>query len=581
MFCGDRMTASVTAFDRYNSAVGPFTLDLTIDPHNEAPVVTNLDTTVSYREKPGSGYTVLDLATVDSTVFDSLNIHMWSDSPAGMELYRLSGTKLQTKLNPKYVREDIRSVTLKFLLDDGFCTSPTYSLTVEVEDFNERPRIYTTEPFLEAYEGEINVPHNIEIIDEEQAGGFTYALSRSNDVFDIDVTSGNITTKPGVSVDLDSQIDRHPRLGGNVPAGDEANVLLRVYDANDNPPYFAQATYSMAADECSVPGSILGQVEGKDDDSVYNQNNFFYFGGGGTGFVVMTTGEVPCIAQATSTTPPTVVTTARRDPKTEEGVYMMAVLCATLGVTWVALTAILVLRACCCPVYHAKSAGSHLVRSEKSNADPEKAANSDAKSDSTSCQPSRRVSFEVPPETQMEEKTQKEGTEFPFSPLFRNRKQSNPFVVWKRRVMAYYRKHVQNTKDNTEAQPKIDFPNGFDPSKRKSTLPDVETISMTLEERDGTHLLPAERNGKVRASLTTPTSKANTNGRLGGIQYIGIDRRGSNVSANVKQNMISIKHVGTERRAPMWFNVVLPSHDGGATGASGRAMVYQSSGSRF
>ena len=36
----------------------------------------------------------------------------------------------------------------------------------------------------------------------------------------------------------------------------------------------------------------IGQLEGKDDDSDYNQNNFFYFGGGGNDFTVMATGDV-------------------------------------------------------------------------------------------------------------------------------------------------------------------------------------------------------------------------------------------------------------------------------------------------
>ncbi|KAK3768229.1 hypothetical protein RRG08_031023 [Elysia crispata] len=98
MFCGDRFTASITASDGYNSPIGPFTLGLTLDPHNEAPTVTNLDTTLSYREKPGVGYTVLELATADTTVFDTLNIHMWADSSAGMELYKLSGESGFTKM---------------------------------------------------------------------------------------------------------------------------------------------------------------------------------------------------------------------------------------------------------------------------------------------------------------------------------------------------------------------------------------------------------------------------------------------------------------------------------------------------
>ena len=39
---------------------------------------------------------------------------------------------------------------------------------------------------------------------------------------------------------------------------DEANVLVRVYDINDHPPYFTQSTFFLAAQECMEPGSITG-----------------------------------------------------------------------------------------------------------------------------------------------------------------------------------------------------------------------------------------------------------------------------------------------------------------------------------
>ncbi|KAK3768231.1 hypothetical protein RRG08_031025 [Elysia crispata] len=497
------------------------------------------------------------------------------------------GTKIQTKLNPKYVREDIRSVTLYFLLDDGFCTSPTYSLTVEVEDFNERPRVYTTEPFLEAYEGEIDIPHNIEIIDEEQADGFTYALSRPNDVFDVDSTTGNIVTKPGVSVDLDNQSTLYEDFTVSVYAydqagrrSDEANILVRVYDRNDNPPYFTQATFNMAANECMDPGSIVGQVEGKDDDSEYNQNNFLYFGGGGSEIAVMATGDVvltrncsdgetfsgvatihdqgifpgpldgdpativvscgPC--NSTATTTASLVETVSPKRRTED-MYVGVVLGATLGIAWLSLALILVLRACFCPGYHKTS--SHF-RSKKTNVNPESPEGEGQSSRIHHLNPPlQRISSEVASENRSNTISKREKPHWPFAPLFvKRRKNSNPFHTWTERAMEYYRKQP-NSKHTTKVRPDIDLPNGFQSSKRKSMLSvmplsDVETISMSSEERGEIHLMPVMEKKNIRVDLISPARKANGNESLDSIKYNGVGKSGT--IDTVSNEHISNKH---------------------------------------
>ncbi|GFR93981.1 cadherin EGF LAG seven-pass G-type receptor 2 [Elysia marginata] len=474
MFCGDKATASITASDGYNSPIGPFTLGLSLNPYNAAPIATNLDTTVSYREKPGVGYTVLDLDVVDTTLFDSINIHMWANSSTGMELYELSdsyqyqgfplplpepGTSLRTKLNPKYVREDLRSVTLYFILDDGYCSSSTYYLTVEVENFNERPRVYTTQPFLEAYEGEINIPNNIEIIDEEQKGGFTFALSSPNDLFDVNPSTGNIVTKSGLSVDLDEQNKIYEDFTVGVYAyddqgrrSDEANVLVRVYDRNDNPPYFTQTTFNMAAQDCMEPGSIVGQVEGKDDDSEYNQNNFFYFGGGGSELVVMATGDVvlrrkcedgeilrgiatihdqgifpgaldgdpatvvlPCVPTTTASPLVPSPDTIKRD------VYACLILSAVLAATWLSLTVSLVLKVRCCHAHDVdivRLPATQLFRSQRISTISRIShltTTSTTISDHRPSPPSRRMSTGVAPDAQSQESY--DEREVPVPPL--------------------------------------------------------------------------------------------------------------------------------------------------------------------
>ena len=40
----------------------------------------------------------------------------------------------------------------------------------------------------------------------------------------------------------------------------ELHVMLRVYDANDNPPYFNSPPYVVAATDCTDPGIVLGKT---------------------------------------------------------------------------------------------------------------------------------------------------------------------------------------------------------------------------------------------------------------------------------------------------------------------------------
>lgn len=295
-FCEDKLTASVMAQDPFNPAIGPFTLELTLNPYNAPPVVNNLDTTVTVDENVGVGFTVLDLDVVDNTVYTDTYFNLRSSSQNGIEMYELVGTKLVTRIDPDYERTDTRRVRLFFDVDDGYCQGETYFLYVEINDVAETPAFSADNSFIEVYEGDIDTPYGLYIIDDDSSDTFTYALSRTNSFFGVNSATGNIYSLSEIDIDTNTLYQDFDVYMTATDSGglstQELHVVLRVYDVNDNPPYFNSPPYVVAATDCTDPGSVLGTVEGTDDDSDYNQNNQIYYGGSGGKFAVMATGEI-------------------------------------------------------------------------------------------------------------------------------------------------------------------------------------------------------------------------------------------------------------------------------------------------
>ncbi|RUS72877.1 hypothetical protein EGW08_019364, partial [Elysia chlorotica] len=142
----------------------------------------------------------------------------------------------------------------------------------------------------------IDTAYGLYIIDDDEGDTYTYSLSRANSFFGVNSATGNIYSLSEIDIDTNTMYEdfdvymRATDSGGLTTQ--ELHVQLRVYDSNDNPPYFNSPPYVVAATDCTDPGSVLGTVEGADDDSDYNQNNHIYYGGSGGKFAVMATGEI-------------------------------------------------------------------------------------------------------------------------------------------------------------------------------------------------------------------------------------------------------------------------------------------------
>ncbi|GFR85818.1 protocadherin Fat 4 [Elysia marginata] len=273
LLCEQLVVASVSARDAYNPAVGTFTVDINIKNNNVRPSITNLDTTITVDENvwaigddPSAlaDKRVLTMNVVDGKL-DDFTYNQLSLTAEGMESYYMDGDKLKTRIALNYEREDQRSVKLYFTVNDGYCQSETYFLNVDVNDVPEEPVLTHYDMLIEVYEGEINVPNNVFVLDEDLDEVHTFSKSGGDDEFDIDPNNGNILSVGSLTLKKNTKFsnyevkmrvtDKHGLVSAKYTA------KIRVYDANTNRPYFTHQTrpLRLSALDCTPPGAKLGQ----------------------------------------------------------------------------------------------------------------------------------------------------------------------------------------------------------------------------------------------------------------------------------------------------------------------------------
>ncbi|CAL1535065.1 unnamed protein product [Lymnaea stagnalis] len=296
--CESKVTATVRAFDSYNPAIGPKTIEFIVNPYNTAPVIKNLDTTLQVKENTGAGSVIHVLDIVDANV-PYKNIRMTSVTSAGLEQYKLNGKNLELNIKPNYERTDTRSVVLYFDVTDGYCSSPQYSLTVNIVDVPEPPVL--TPPKrkqIDVYEGDVSS----HVVDIDKVG-FKINFDTMIPV-DIDKVGFKINFDTMIPVDIDKKnpsksFDIDYTVTDNYGEKAKGSLTIVVHDINDNAPLFTSKSYSFTATECTAVASKLGQVAAVDDDSPYQSNDALVYGGGGDKMAVTSTGDVvlvqPCI----------------------------------------------------------------------------------------------------------------------------------------------------------------------------------------------------------------------------------------------------------------------------------------------
>ncbi|XP_059141841.1 protocadherin-1-like [Physella acuta] len=303
--CRPDISFSVYISDGKNK-VGPLVIDRNITGANVAPIATNLNTIVQIPETTTG--TVFEMVVVDNPS-DTVTFTTTADNTPGFNQFTfpssVSGGSVKiTAAALDYEKKELRETNINIQFTDGYCTSPTYKLTLRVIDVNEPPSISPTILPLTMCEGKIQIENGFTLTDPDESDYWTWSFEPPRDDFQIDPQTGAIKSvvdydldKAGLQNKLENLVvkvkDKGYLPNKNEPQG-TATVALTLNDCNDNAPVFdTQFVENLEPTECTPAGTILGsKLKATDKDSSFNQNNVIEYSGSGGAVAVNANGDL-------------------------------------------------------------------------------------------------------------------------------------------------------------------------------------------------------------------------------------------------------------------------------------------------
>ncbi|XP_076456437.1 protocadherin gamma-A12-like [Babylonia areolata] len=289
--CINAVTCLVSVQDPYNTAVGPYVVNLVFKGPNNPPIITNLDTDLYFREGAAKDDTVLELSTFDDTIYPDL-LYTFSTSPATMKdffYFRDNTLKLKEELDyethPHLIKMQIQA-------SDGYCKSKDYTLAIRLVDINEPPTLLPEKQTVETCEGLVDIMPvwNASDPDEDDQWSFT-------DVQPVDVQPNQYgrfkihekTGKVSTLIDYDLDVAKHPStvqlivtLSDQHHETATATLTVLFVDCNDNAPAFPRSNKVMKVTPCDPVGTSLGSIpKASDADSDFRDNNVITYAGTG------------------------------------------------------------------------------------------------------------------------------------------------------------------------------------------------------------------------------------------------------------------------------------------------------------
>lgn len=247
---------------------------------NNAPVFTNLPTSIDVLESVASGTLLITLVPDDADPGASLTYTMTVSPIAYASLFSYNTNTQQVTLSngQNFDYETTIYFNVTFMVSDQYYTNGPFVLDVHVKNDNEP--CYFDKTFYslntnEGASGSISLNPNFIISDYDgiSAYSLTFSTANNSERFTIDASTGVI----GFAVDYD--IDNGAMASTVIltavctdATGETGttNVEIIIADVNDNAPTFGSASYTLTVDQYTDPGALIGTLLPTDADSGIN-----------------------------------------------------------------------------------------------------------------------------------------------------------------------------------------------------------------------------------------------------------------------------------------------------------------------
>ncbi len=296
-------TVTVTATDP-DSAADTIAVTVNLTDANDAPTFDDGDsTTRSVPENSGANVNVGAAVTATDQDNDTLTYTLGGTDAGSFDVDDGTG-QLTTKSGVSYDLEAKASYSVTVTATDPDNAADTIAVTVNLTDANDAPTFTegesATRSVPENSGANVNVGAPLAATDQDN-DTLTYTLSGTDMAsFDIDGETGQLTTKSGVSYDLEAKASYSVTVTATDPdnAADSIAVTVNLTDANDAPVFTEGESATRSLAENTAAGENVGlplTATDQDRDEDGNPDTLTYTLGGtdaGSFEIVETSGQL-------------------------------------------------------------------------------------------------------------------------------------------------------------------------------------------------------------------------------------------------------------------------------------------------
>ncbi len=265
-------SVTVTATDP-DSAADTIAVTVNLTDANDAPTFTEGDsTTRSLAENTAAGQNVGAAVSATDQDTDTLTYTLTGTDAGSFEIVASSG-QLTTKSGVSYDLEAKASYSVTVTATDPDSAADTIAVTVNLTDANDAPVFsegaIATRSVAENSGANVNVGAAVSATDQD-GDTLTYTLTGTDaESFEINASTGQLTTKSGVSYDLETKASYSVTVTATDPdsAADTIAVTINLTDANDAPTFTEGESATRSLAENTAAGQNVGAaVSATDQD---------------------------------------------------------------------------------------------------------------------------------------------------------------------------------------------------------------------------------------------------------------------------------------------------------------------------